>query len=313
MNMPTVNNPFSHQAPAQNSGAMAQSDQARQIAEIQSRMLLARMNPRDPAVNVDRILNACTRPGLAESAVYQYARGGTDITGPSIRLAETIAQEWCNFEFGFRELHRGIDSAGVGYSDVEAYAWDLEKNSKRPIAFRLKHWRDTKKGGYRISDERDIYELIANQAQRRVRACIIALIPGDIIEMAVKQCENTLHAQADTSPEAIKKMIDAFSGFGVTKAQIEKRIQRRLESITPAQIVNLKKIYASLRDQMSSADEWFEADQPPESEEPKTAKPSRADAAREALNKRKVEKEQVEAPVEEPAPDYIYEEVPLSE
>ncbi len=67
-----------------------------------------------------------------------------------------------------------------------------------------------------------------------------------------------MKTKADTSPEATQKMIAAFGAFGVTKEQIEKRIQRRLDSIQPAQVVSLKKIYTSLRDGMSSPADWFE-------------------------------------------------------
>jgi hypothetical protein len=46
--------------------------------------------------------------------------------------------------------------------------------------------------------------------------------------------------------------------FSMTKEQIEARIQRRIDAIQPAQVVSLKKIYASLRDGMSAAADWFE-------------------------------------------------------
>ena len=71
----------------------------------------------------------------------------------------------------------------------------------------------------------------------------------------------TLQAKADTSPEAMHKMIEAFSAYGVQKSHIEKRIQCRLDAIRPAQIVQLKKVYASLRDGMSAPGDWFEADE----------------------------------------------------
>lgn len=253
-------NPFAPQGGAmQPSGnALALSDQGRAIAEVQAAMIIARQSPRNQIAVMDKIINACTRPSLADAAVYQYSRGGSDISGPSIRLAEAIAQQWGNIQFGFNELSRGLDHDGVTYSEIGAYAWDLESNTRRPLQFRVRHWRDTKKGGYALKDERDIYEMIANQAQRRVRACILAVIPGDVTEAAVKQCEITLKATADTSTDGIKKLLDAFDVFGVTKDQIEKRIQRKIVSIQPAQVVNLKKVYASLRDGMSSPDEWFE-------------------------------------------------------
>lgn len=251
-------NPFGV-ATKSSGNALAESNKSVAVAEIQAAMVIAKQSPRDQIAVVDRIINACTRPSLADVSVYQYSRGGADISGPSIRLAEAIAQQWGNIQFGFNELSRGIDETGVTYSEIGAYAWDLESNTRRPVQFRVRHWRDTKKGGYALTDERDIYEICANQAQRRVRACILAVIPGDVTEAALKQCEITLKITADTSAEGIKKLLDAFLVFGVTKEQIEKRIQRKIDTIQPAQIANLKKVYSSLRDGMSSASEWFEA------------------------------------------------------
>ena len=247
-----MNNPFNQMEQRKPEGALAVSDQQRAVAEVQSAMIIARANPRDQRRAMDNILNACTRPSLAESALYSYSRGGTDITGPSIRLAEAMAQNWGNMNFGIREI-----SQANGESTVQAYAWDVESNTRREVVFQVPHLRFTRAGSKKLEDPRDIYELVANQGARRLRACILAVIPGDVTEAATKQCEVTLHASADTSPESIKKIAEAFGALGVTRAQLEARIQRRLESIQPAQVVALKKIFASLRDGMSGVADWF--------------------------------------------------------
>ncbi len=262
-------NPFAVAAPARAtpSTSAALATQQREIAEVQAKLLMAERFPRDEVAAMDRILNAFTRPTLAEQAQYQYSKGGSDVSGPSIRSAEAIAQMWGNLEFGFRELSRGRGEDGVTYSEVEAFAFDLQYRTRRPLTFIVRHWRDTKRGGYQIKDEREIYELMANMAQRRVRACILAVVPGDVIDAAMKQADATLHAKADTSPEAMAKLVEAFAAFDVTKEHIEKRIQRRLEAIQPAQVVSLRKVYASLRDGMSAPHEWFEIE-PPEPEIP---------------------------------------------
>ena len=67
--------------------------------------------------------------------MYEFPRGNEKITGPSIRLAEAIAQNWGNIDFGFMELEQRN-----GASQVMAYAWDLETNSRQtklftPLAF----------------------------------------------------------------------------------------------------------------------------------------------------------------------------------
>lgn len=262
MNAPTdlIESPFGHSAGAQDTSGSRQLQQ-RENAETLAMVAMAKRFPRDVIANTDKILNAFTRPTLAERASYQFSKGGSDVAGPSIRAAEAIAQMWGNLSFGFREISRGIGHDGVPFSEVEAFCWDVEHGNRQPLQFIVRHWRDTKRGGYKITDERDIYELIANQAQRRKRACILALVPGDVVEAAMAQAEVTLRTKADTSPEAMAKMVEAFAAFGVTKEQIEKRIQRRLDAITPAQVVTLKRIYASLRDDMSTPADWFEVDE----------------------------------------------------
>ena len=250
----TANNPFGSTAIAERqSEALVAVEQTRAIAETQAAMAIAKRFPRDPVAAMDRILNACTRPTLAEQALYTYARGGTEITGPSIRLAEGLAQNWGNLQFGIRELEQR-----AGESTVETFCWDIETNTKQVKTFQVKHERHTKKGSYALTDPRDIYELTANQGARRLRACILGIIPGDVVEAAVKQCETTLKTKAEVTPERLKSLVEKFAEFQITPAQIEARIQRHLDAMTPGQMVSLGKIYNSLKDGMSAPADWFE-------------------------------------------------------
>lgn len=249
-----VLNPFGA-APAQMSegGALQTSDAARSVAEVQAALMIARMNPRDQRVSMDRIINACTRPSLAESAIYSYPRGGQNVTGPSIRLAEAIAQQWGNMQFGIREL-----SSNSKQSEVQAFAWDVETNVRREVTFTVPHIRYTRRGGQKLEDPRDVYEMVANQGARRLRACILAVIPGDVVEAAVMQCSKTLATTVDVSKEGIKKMVDTFKDkFGVTQEQIEEFFGCRAEAINGPQIVRLRGIYSSLKDGMSVPEDWF--------------------------------------------------------
>jgi hypothetical protein len=256
---PNASNPFGAPTHAP-SNAVAAATQERELAEVQGAIAIAKRFPRDERAAMDRILNACSRPGLAEAATYTYARGGSEVTGPSIRLAEAIAQTWGNLAFGIRELEQRD-----GESTVEAFAWDMEHNTRQVKVFQVPHERHTKRGVTRLTDPRDIYELVANQGARRLRACILGVIPGDVIDTAVSQCEVTLKTRVDVTPERVAKMLETFRAFGVTKSHVEKRIQRTLDAITPVQFLQLGKIANSMRDGMSKPSEWFdvEADQPP--------------------------------------------------
>lgn len=235
------------------SSSEVQVAQAKAQAEAFASIMAAKQWPRDEARAADRLLVACQRPGLAEQAVYVYARGGQNVTGPSIRLAEAAARAWGNMKFGFK-----VTASDRLHSEVLSYAYDMEANIPVERSFAVSHIRHTRQGDKLLDDPRDIYEKVANEAMRRVRACILECIPGDIIESAVEQCEQTLKATADISPETLKKLVGAFEKLGVSKGQIEARIQRRIDAIAPAQVVDLRKIFTSLKDGMSKPEDWFD-------------------------------------------------------
>lgn len=230
---------------------MMSVEEARAIQEVRAAILVAKQFPRDTKAALDAILEACKRPSLADAGLYEYARGGSEIEGASIRLAEAIAQNWCNFEFTWRVL----STTGIT-SKVQAFAHDIQTNVKKSVIWDVKHWRDTKKGGYAVKDERDVYELIANSASRRMRNCILSLIPGDIVESARAQCEKTI-AQ-EVTPEKMQKLLEAYANMGVNQAMIEARIQKKFEAIGGRQVVELRRVYNSIRDAMSKISDWFD-------------------------------------------------------
>lgn len=252
-----VKNPFQQTAASEAlPNTMTEVKSQREASEIQAMVFMAKQFPRNQIQAADRILNACTRQTLADSAVYSYPRGGQNVEGPSIRLAEVLAQNWGNLDFGIREL-----SQENGVSTVEAYAWDLETNVRQAKVFQVAHKRMAKGGTKTLTDPRDIYEMVANQGSRRLRACILSIIPGDIVEAALAQCSVTQAASVGATPEEIKETIRKLTAtmgkFGITAENIQDRYQCRLEAIRPAQIVELRKIYTSLKDGMSKPSDWF--------------------------------------------------------
>ena len=80
------------------------AEQQRAKSEIEAALTIAAARPRDEKLAMDNILISCQRSGLAAKSQYEYARGGTAISGASIVLMEAIAQRYGNLEFGFREF-----------------------------------------------------------------------------------------------------------------------------------------------------------------------------------------------------------------
>lgn len=246
---------------------------SRQTQEVQGQIIMAKKFPRDYVISRNRIMQACQRKGLAEKAMYEYPRGGTKVVGPSIRLAEALAQNWGNMSFGIVELEQK-----AGESQVMAYAWDLETNTRQEKIFSVPHIRSTKKGNVPLTDPRDIYEMVANQGARRLRACILGVIPGDVVEDAAEQCNQTLiecmqehtrnkdmhndKSNPANNENSVEYLVNDMAAlfekeFSVPLEAIEKYIGCKSTAFSMNDLVRLKRVYTSLKDGMAKCEEVF--------------------------------------------------------
>lgn len=228
-------------------------ESARAIAEAQGKLVIAKRFPRNEALAFDEAMQACRRSGLAEDAFWSFPRGRETITGSSIHLARELARVWGNIEYNIRELSRKD-----GVSEMQAFAWDLQTNTLVTQNFTVRHWRDTKAGGYALTDERDIYELTANQGARRLRSCIFGVLPSDLVRAAEDECRKTL-AGSNEEPikDRIRKTTSAFAKLGVTAAMIEARLGHSLDAVLPEELGELRSIYTSIKNGVTKAGEWF--------------------------------------------------------
>lgn len=241
----------------QGQGVLAQASASREMEEVKGAIFLAKQFPRNTFQSEQRILDNCKRQSLAQVAMYQYPRGGTKVTGPSIRLAEVLAQNWGNLSFGIKELEQRD-----GESVAMAYAWDLETNVRQEKVFTVKHSMKAKGNIKKLTDPRDIYEKVANDGSRRLRACILGIIPGDIVDKAVEECEKTLAGQNKLPlKERINNALNTFKEqYRVTQLMIEERFGYNAESFTERDYLDLIKIFNSLKDGMSKVEDWFDKD-----------------------------------------------------
>ncbi|WP_259425307.1 hypothetical protein [Bacillus velezensis] len=242
------------QAPQQATGVTTEAMVSRQAQEVQAAMVIAKKFPRDVYAAFDRIKKACERRLLAENAVYEYPRGGTKVSGPSIRLAEALAQNWGNIDYGIMELEQK-----AGESSVMAYAWDLETNTRQTKIFTVKHERKARGAITKLDDPRDIYEMVANQGARRVRACILGVIPGDIVDAAVDMCQKTLiSGHKEPLEDRLRSAFSLFKKeFGITKEMIQEYIGSNVDAFTEQDFLKIGRIYTSLRDGMAKKEDYF--------------------------------------------------------
>jgi hypothetical protein len=266
----------------------AVEQEARAVQEIQASLIIAKRFPRDEEAARAGILMACKRLELAERAIYAYPRGGTSVTGPSIRLAEEIARHWGNLDYGLREIDRR-----PGISVMEAYCWDMQANVRARRQFEVPHVRYTRKGSTNLDDPRDIYEMTANMGARRLRACILEVIPGHVAGEAEEACRQTMAGGADGVPiqDRAVKMVEAFQAYGVTQTMIETFLGHKLSALSEPELVRLREVYNSMRDGYSNRDQWFDSAAAGTSEQA------------EDLKAKLAAKGKAETPREKPAPE----------
>lgn len=249
-----ITNPFQRARSQHLSEGSVAIESERAIAEAQGKLILAKRFPRDEGLAFDKLMDACSRPGLAAIAFYKYSRGGT-VEGPSIRLAEEMQRCWGNMESGLRELSRK-----PGLSEMEAFAWEYETNNLSTQRFTVRHIRDRNEGNLELTAERDIYEITANMGQRRVRARILAVLPSDLVQAAIYQCKKTVAGDTKVPlADRIKGMIMRFKDVGVTAEMLATHLTHPLDETTPDEIVDLTGIYNSIKEGASKASEWFGA------------------------------------------------------
>lgn len=226
---------------------VSSTEETKKIAEVQAKMVLAQRFPRNVSYAREMIAMECENKDLAEKAIYEFPRGDSVVKGASIRLVECVARHWGNILCGVEEISSTKESA-----TVRAYCWDLQTNFADEKVFDVSYERATKRGSYLLTDPRDRYEKLANDAARRKRACIQAIIPKFIIDEAMDICEKTLSdsLNAENIEETKGKMIAAFRAIAdwITEADLAEKCGKEWENIGSRDIVKLRNLYNAVKD-----------------------------------------------------------------
>lgn len=227
-----------------NAGAVS-IESERAIADAQGALIIAKRFPRNINAALEQFLVSCSNPSFASSAFYSMPRGSQTISGPSIRFAEEAARCMTNIEFGIRELSRE-----EGRSEVEAFCWDKETNTKSVHQFSVRHVIDLSGGKSKdAKSERDIDDLVSNKGGRRLRARILAIIPKWFQDEGIEACRKTLAGQStEPLPVRIRKMMKAFANFGVTEKMLTSYMEKPLDQVTLDELIDLTGVYNALRD-----------------------------------------------------------------
>lgn len=232
-------------------------EQSRAVAEVQAAIVVAQQCPRDINAAIAEMRQSCTQQYLAERAQFRFPRGGQTVSGPSVHLARELARCWGNIQYGLVEMRRDDE---FGESEMQAFAWDVQKNSRNSSTFIVPHKRDQKGGPKQLTDMRDIYENNANNGARRVREAIFAILPPWFVEEAKELCAKTIR-DGGGKPLHIRvaDAIKAFEGIGVTADRIETKLGRPSGKWTEHDVAQLIVVFRSIQQGEITADEEFPA------------------------------------------------------
>lgn len=253
-----MNYPIERPAPATAPARIGQGtavEQSRAVAEVQAAIVVAQQVPRDINSAISEMRQSCQQMFLAERAFFRYSRGSGNITGASVHLARELARCWGNIQYGLVEMRRDDDYA---QSEMQAFAWDVEKNSRNSSTFIVPHKRDQKGGPKQLTDMRDIYENNANNGARRVREAIFAILPPWFVEEAKQICTKTLaDGGGKPLPQRVADAIRAFEGIGVVQDRIETKLGRPSGKWTEHDVAQLLVAFQSIQRGEVTADEEF--------------------------------------------------------
>jgi len=238
-------------------GQSTHIEATRAAAEVVTAVRAAKALPRDLG-QVRRDLRAsCQSEQLAAVAFYSYNRGG-NVSGITVHLAREIGRCFGNFDSGWAELDRDEPR---GRSEVMAWAWDMEKNTRRQLRFIVPHRSYVGKDQDPMETLRDIYEGVANQASRRERSVILSLVPQSIVAEAEMLCRQTLEKgpKGVTVEQRRTRAVDAFRALGVGLEQLEAKLGRPLDGWDQFDLAELTVLAAALSRRQTSVAEAFPA------------------------------------------------------
>lgn len=230
-------------------------EQARAVAEVAAAVRVARDFPRDIDGAYTEMQRVCASLALAEKAFYSVPNRGE---GPSVHLARELARIWGNTDYGVHEIRRDDDA---GMSEIRAFSWDIQTNSRSTRTFQVPHQRMARGRRQALIDLTDVYLNNQNIGARAVRECIFNMLPGDFTAEAERLCRETL-ARGDGTPldERIANMVSAYGRGGITQAQLEQHQARPVADWDEQNVASLTVLFESLRrGDAKKEDEFSEA------------------------------------------------------
>lgn len=236
-------------------------------AQINQQVATAKQYPR----SIKKFLQnseamATLNEDIAEECYYKLKREDKKtgeikyIEGPSVRLLEICALNYCNLYYGATIIGEDGD-----YIVARGVAWDLENNVRSTLDVRR---RITTKTGHKFST--DMMAMTANAASSIAkRNALNGIVPRVYVNDLMERAKAIVMKNAKPLAERIQRCFKKFESLNVTPDQLLKKVGvDHVSKLTAEHLELLYGTFTAIRDNDSSIEEEFPVDKPVQSNAP---------------------------------------------
>lgn len=225
-----------------------------QKAELDVQITTAKAFPRDVRQSHDAACAMATiSEDVAKSCLYALPRAGKFITGPSVRLAEIIANCWGNLHSGYRIISN--DGKNI---TAEAVVWDLEKNNK--ISVQVSRSIRNKKGEKFTED----MQVVTGNAAGAIayRNAIFKVLPRSLCDSVLRVSQDTAIGKGKPLSVRVDDAISSFKKMGVSEENLLLMLERgHREEITADDISVLIGLFNAIKEGSITVDSLLNKNQ----------------------------------------------------
>lgn len=227
--------------------------------ENESLMMAAQVRPRNNQAVMRELLDQIEAyPSFAESVMYakpigadksgrmQYARG------LSIRAAEAIAAAW-----GYNRIEQTVEPIDDDRVRVTATFTDFQTGRIWRDSGIVSKWYRSRGGAMsRHNDDRFYNVVLKAELSKRVREAVMRSVPPGVRSELQNLAERMVAKLL--SSETVEKIVQSFSGIGVTLVQLENLLAKPMsKGWTTEDRVTLQQVYTAIRDGETTVGEAF--------------------------------------------------------
>lgn len=254
--------------------SVAVAEQAKAL--VQARYIMAMQRPRDIEIVRLNMLRECKRPKFAKAAIYNKPIG-KGVEGLSIRFAEAWMSHAGNLDDTTitlydddqkRIIRQSVTDleANVTHSKDVTIIKTVERSSLRPGQTATQ----TRTNSYgkpvyivEASDD-DLLNKEAALVSKALRTNALRTMPGWLKDECLAECKKTQQDQDAIDPDgARRELIEAFDELNVKPAQLAEYLAHSLETVVPAELRELRGLYAAIRDGEATWKAAMDAKHPP--------------------------------------------------